>query len=101
MFDNIGYQFSNLEELLMFVEWLTATFDKPEDFEKYLLEKMPHLEDADDAVYAVTSIDAISLMDDDEQFLPELCATDTEFWEMINHEYPDEETNDKTISGSD
>jgi hypothetical protein len=99
MFDNIGYQFSNLDELLIFVEWLTANFEKPEDFEEYLVEKMPFLADADDSTIAITTIDAVCLMDniDDEDFIEE----DLQFWEIINNEYHNEELDGPAIPGSD
>lgn len=102
MFENIGYHFSNLDELLEFVEWLTTNFETPEHFEKYLLEKMPFLADADESVVSTTIFDCVSLIDDhDGVYDDEDLFTDAEFWDIVNHEYHHEEQNDTTIPGAD
>ncbi len=101
MFDNIGYQFSNLNELLIFIEWLTANFDDPEDFENFLLEKMPFLKDADDSIISITSIDAVCLMDDGEFDFDDCVEDDLQFWEIIHNEFDNEESDGPAIPGSD
>lgn len=101
MFENIGYQFENLEEVIMFVEWLTTHFETPEEFEKFLLEKMPYLLDADESVLSVTTIDPVSLMDDDLEGTEDSIVTNFKFWNIIGNEYDDGGTSDTTISGSD
>lgn len=105
MFDNIGYHFSNLDELLHFVEWLTSNFEKPEDFEEYLYEKMPFLEEADESIVSTTIFDAIALIDDYEGITYDEdnsdLVTDAHFWDMINHEYHHKGKNDTAIPGAD
>ena len=99
MFENIGYQFSSMEDLLMFVEWMTSTFEDPDAFEEYLLEKMPFLSDADDHSAAIIMIDGCDIMDGEEYDVDEIMETDVSFWDIISSEYHHEETNDSTIPG--
>lgn len=101
MFEHIGYHFENLSELLYFVEWLQTNFEDPSDFEEYLLEKMPYLADMDDSFLAITSIDALAVMD--EHSPDDLPDIDDDFWNIVNkmHGIDQEGTNDKTLPGTD
>lgn len=102
MFENLGYHFSNLEELLEFVSWLTTNFEKPDDFEVYLLERMPYLEDANDSFITITSVDCAALIDDYEgEKMDYSMSSEAEFWDIINNEYHQEDNDDTTIPGSD
>lgn len=99
MFENVGYQFSSLEEVIMFVDWVTTTFEEPEDFEAYLLDRMPFLSEADDHTAAIIMIDGCDIMDEEEYEVEEAMENDVSFWDIISHEYHHEAPNDSTILG--
>ena len=102
MFDNVGYQFASLEDLLMFVEWVTSTFENPEDFEAFLVDRMPFLSETEDHTAAIVMIDGCDIMDEyeDDQDVDEIMETDVSFWDIIKNEYHHKDDNDSTIHGS-
>ena len=107
MFENVGYHFSNFDELLYFIDWLSTNFDDPEDFEKFLLEKLPFLADADDSYITFTTVDCAMLMDDEDDDY-EVVVDNKEdrelsnaFWNLINNEFHHKEPNDTPIPGTD
>lgn len=94
MLNNIGYTFASLEEVFMFVDWVTETFDEPSDFEAFLVEKMPYLAgaSADESYISTTTIDPISLMDDfdDDGYDADtddlvVVPSDVSFWNIIRN----------------
>jgi hypothetical protein len=99
MFDNVNYQFSDIEDILMFVNWLTETFDGPEEFEEWLRERLPMIDTADDEHAISILINPCAFIDDDQL---EAVYAEAEFWDIIHREYHHEDdTNEPTVPNSD
>jgi hypothetical protein len=95
MFDNVHYQFSDLEDILMFVDWLTETFDDPEDFEQWLADRLPMLKDVDDDYSVTLFVNPCEFIDED---IMESVHAEATFWDIIHNEYHHEDdTNGPTI----
>jgi len=98
MFENVGYSFDSIEDVLIFVDWLQETFEDAEDFEEYLAEKFPAITDAEGSDSVMFIINPCAIMDEDADDDDDEMFTEAMFWDMIHHEYHHEETNGSTIS---
>jgi hypothetical protein len=98
MFENVGYSFDSIEDVLIFVDWLQGTFEDAEGFEDFLVEKFPAILDAEGSDSVMFVINPCMIMDDEEDADDDEMFTEAMFWDMIHHEYHHEETNGSTVS---
>ena len=98
MFDNVGYSFDSIEDVLIFVDWLQENFEDAEDFEEYLVQNVPAIAEMEDNEHvAIIIINPCSVMDAEEDEDEEHMWDEALFWDIISREYHHKDSNGSTI----
>lgn len=102
MFENVGYSFDSIEDVLIFVDWLQENFEDAEEFEEFLVSKVPAILEAEGNEHIAIIINPCSIMDEEEDSDDLVMDEsgmweDALFWDIISHEYHHKDSNGSTI----